>query len=30
MNKKEKSYKVETAVKIFTYSAGFIAFIILF
>ncbi|MCU4138943.1 MAG: Transglutaminase-like enzyme [Thermodesulfobacteria bacterium] len=30
MNKKEKNYKVETAVKIFTYSAGFIAFIILF
>ncbi len=30
MNKREKSYKVETAVKIFTYSAGFIAFIILF
>ena len=30
MNKKEKSYKVETAVKIFTYSAGFLAFVILF
>ena len=30
MNRKEKSYKVETAVKIFTYSAGFLAFVILF
>jgi len=30
MNKEEKIYKVESAVKIFTYSAGLISFVILF
>ena len=30
MNKEEKIYKVESAVKIFTYSAGFLSFVILF